>query len=413
MPLTDLEIRTTKASEKPKKLFDGGGLHLRIDTKGTKLWRLAYRYEGKERTLSFGPYPDVPLKDARAKRDEAKALLAQGIDPGQQRKIEKLTRAVSNATTFKGLADEYVDKQRRQDRAPATISKIEWLISLAAKLNDRPIADIQSSEVLAVLKTVEKSGHFETAKRLRATIGSVFRYAIATGRASNDPTFALRGALIAPKVTHRPAITDHAELGKLLRTIDGFKGQPATIAALKLMAYLFPRPGELRFAAWSEFDLEKATWTIPAARTKMRREHVVPLPRQALAILKELQSVTGGGRLAFPGYGISGGVGRKVEQRPLSENTLNGALRRMGYTQDEVTAHGFRATASTLLNESGKFSADAIERALAHQDPDPVRRAYARGTYWNERVEMAQWWADFLDTLKAGGKVIELAKKRS
>lgn len=406
MALTDVEVRTAKAVAKPMKLFDGGGLHLRIDPKGSKLWRLAYRFCGKEQTLSFGPYPTVSLKEARAKRDAAKALLAEGIDPGQHRKIEKLTKAVSNATTFKAVADEHVEKLKREGRAPATVGKTEWLLSLALpKLGDRPISELTAAEVLAVLKPIETRGNLESAKRLRATIGAVCRFAIATARATNDPTSALKGALLSPKVKHRPAITEPSALGELLRAIDGFTGQPATVAALKLLPHVFTRPGELRMAEWSEFDLDKAVWTVPAVRTKMRREHLVPLSTQALAILKALQPITGAGRLVFPGT--------RTVQRPISENTLNAALRRLGYAQDEVTSHGFRATASTLLNESGKFSPDAIERALAHQDPDPVRRAYARGAYWAERVEMAQWWSDHLDTLKAGGKVIEFPPKRA
>jgi integrase len=404
MPLTDIEVRTAKAVTTPKKLFDGGGLYLRIDPKGSKLWRMAYRFDGKERTLSFGGYPGVSLRDARARRDEAKALLADAVDPGQQRKLEKLAKAVSNATTFKGLADEYIDKLRREGRASATLGKVTWLLSLATPgLGERPIADIKPQELLAVLKPIETRGNLETAKRLRATIGAVFRFAIATARAETDPTSALKGALMSPRVKHRPAITDPAVLGGLLRAIDGFSGQPSTVAALKLLPLVFSRPGELRMAEWSEFDIHKAVWTIPASRTKMRREHHVPLSRQALAILEALRPITGEGRLLFPGT--------RTIVRAISENTLNAALRRMGYSQDEVTSHGFRATASTLLNESGKFSSDAIERALAHQDPDQVRRAYARGVYWAERVEMAQWWADFLDTLKEGGKVIRTSLK--
>jgi integrase len=226
----------------------------------------------------------------------------------------------------------------------------------------------------------------------------------------NDPTFALRGALTSPKVKHRAAITDPKAFGGLLRAMDGFQGQPTTVAALKLMAYLFPRPGELRLSNWSEFDLPNAIWIIPPARTKLRREHRVPLPKQALAILNALLPFTGHGALVFPGYGIGGGKGRKVAPRPISENTLNGSLRRMGYGPGDMTSHGFRAVASTLLNESGKWSADAIERALAHQDADAVRRAYARGLHWKERVAMAQWWADYLDALRDGAKIIPLAR---
>jgi integrase len=314
--------------------------------------------------------------------------------------------------TFSKIASELLIKKRKERKAPNTLAKLEWLYGLAnVSLHDRPISEITAPEILLVLRKVEARGHLETAKRLRAVIGEVFRYAVATARASSDPTSALRGALTAPVVKHRAAITDPKELGGLLRAVDGFQGQPSTSAALKLMAYLFPRPGELRMAEWKEFDLAKAIWSIPASRAKMRKEHRIPLPRQTLAILSSLQPVTGHGKLVFPGYGISGGAGRKVEQRPISENTLNSALRRMGYDSDTMTSHGFRAAASTLLNESGKFSADAIERALAHQDPDAVRRAYARGEHWEERVTMMTWWADYLDALRDGAKVLAFDKR--
>lgn len=393
MPLTDTQIRNAKPGERPYKLSDGGWLFLVVTPSGSKLWRMAYRLDGKERTLSFGAYPAVGLRAARDRRDEAKELLAAGQDPGQKKKDDKLARAMSAATTFEAVAAEYLDKLRREARAPATIDKVMWLLALAApKLGKRPIAEISPPEVLALLKRIESRGNLETAIRLRGTVGAIFRYGIATARATNDPTLALRGAISAPRVKHRAAITDPAALGALLRAIDGFQGQPSTVAALKLLPLVFTRPGELRMAEWAEFDLENAVWTVPAARTKMRREHRVPLARQALAILEWLRPLTGEGRLVFPGT--------RTATRPISENTLNAALRRLGYSQDEVTSHGFRATASTLLNESGRFSADAIERALAHQDPDPVRRAYARGLFWQERVEMAQWWADQLDAWK-------------
>jgi len=291
---------------------------------------------------------------------------------------------MTTATTFEKVATDYQDKLKREGRAAATLTKTEWLLSLVMpKLGARPIGQITAAEILSVLKPVETRGNLETAKRLRATVGAIFRYAIATARAESDPTAALKGALVAPKTKHRAAITDPVALGAFLRNVDAFDGQPETVAALKLLPLVFSRPGELRLAEWSEFDLEKRVWTIPATRTKMRREHQAPLPRQALAVLAGLKEITGDGRLVFPGI-------RSIE-RPISENTLNASMRRMGFKQDEVSAHGFRATASTLLNESGKFSADAIERALAHQDPDPVRRAYARGAFWKERVEMAEW----------------------
>lgn len=393
MPLTDVEIRNAKPKPKPYKLSDGGWLFLLVQPNGSRLLRMAYRFAGKEKTFSIGPYPDVSLRDARARRDEAKALLDAGTDPNVKRRLDKIAHNITSANTFGGIADEYLDKLKREGRAAATLNKVEWLLDLARpKIGSRPISQLTAPEVLDVLRDVEKRGRLETARRMRSTIGSVFRYAIATARAENDPTFALRGALITPKVTHRPAFVEPAAVGAFLRAIDGFDGQPSTVAALRLLPLVFTRPGELRHAEWSEFDSEKAVWTIPAGRMKMRREHHVPLSRQALEILADLKEINGKGRLLFPGT-------RSIE-RAISENTLNAALRRMGYAQDEVCAHGFRTTASSLLNESGKFSPDAIERALGHQMRDPVRRAYARSAYWQERVEMAQWWADYLDTLK-------------
>lgn len=396
MALTDAAIRSAKPKKALQKISDGEGLQLWVQPNGSKLWRMAYRFAGKQKSLAFGAYPDLSLAEARKKRDEAKALLAAGTDPGQQKRIDKLTRAISNATTFRAVAEEYLDKQKREERSETTIIKNRYLLEQAFPfIGERPIAEIKAPEVLAVLKHLERKGTLETAKRVRGTIGAVIRYAIATARAENDPTTALAGAIIAPKVKHRAAILDPAALGAFLRAVEKFEGQFTTKAALRLLPLVFSRPGELRMAEWREFDLTNALWVIPAARAKMRRDHEVPLAPQAVAILSELHALTGRGRLVFPGL-------RTVE-RPISENTLNASMRRMGYTNQDVTAHGFRATASTLLNQSGKFSPDAIERALAHQDPDAVRRAYNRGAYWNERVEMAQWWADYLDGLKQAG----------
>jgi integrase len=412
MPLSDVAVRSAKPTESVQKLSDGGGLQLWITPNGSKLWRLAYRFAGKQRKLAIGTYPVVGLSEARAKREEAKRHLADGRDPSSLKKLEKDQRADAAGHSFDLIAGELRQKKRLEGISENTLGKIEWMHGIASPdIGQRPIADITAPEVLRVLKKVEARGRIETANRLRSVIGEVFRFAIATGRATNDPTQALRGALVAPSVRHRAAITDPAALGGLLRAINAFQGQPTTNAALKLMAYLFPRPGELRLAEWQEFDLAKAVWTIPAARMKMRREHRIPLPRQALEILQDLHAITGTGLLVFPGYGMSGGTGRKLEQRPLSESTMNVALRRMDYAQDEMTAHGFRAAASTLLNESGKFSADAIERALAHQDPDAVRRAYARGEHWEERERMMTWWADYLDALRDGAKVIPFDKQ--
>lgn len=378
-------------------------MQLWVQPNGSRLWRLAYRFDGKQRKLAIGPYPLVSLSDARKKRDEAKALLLAGIDPGQQKKADRQMAADGRANTFNKLADELLDRKRRENKAGRTLQKLEWLFTFTEQtIGPRPVAEITSPEVLAVLQKVEAKGRHETAARLRALIGEVFRLAIATGRAVNDPTFALRGALIAPVVKHHAAITTAKEFGALLRAIDGFTGQPTTKAALQLMALLFQRPGELRAAEWSEFDLESAVWSIPAPRMKMRRAHRVPLPLQAVAILEGLKSISGGGVLVFPGL-------RSVKT-PISENTLNAALRRLGYDQTQMTAHGFRAAASTLLNESGRWSVDAIERALAHLESNEVRRAYARGEHWDERVKMAAWWADHLDTLRDGAKVLPFSK---
>jgi integrase len=403
MPITDVVIRNAKPSEKQVKLSDSGGLQIWIMPNGSKLWRVAYRYTGKQKLLALGAYPAVSLASAREGRDNVKALLAKNIDPAAQRRRDEQASTEANGNTFAKLAAEVLDKKRREGKASGTLAKREWFYRLAAPdLGPRAIRDITAADVLAVLRKVESRGLIETAHKLRASIGEVFRYAIATQRADNDPTYALRGALQSPVTKHLAAILDPKELGGLLRSIEDFRGQPTTTAALKLMALLFPRPGELRFAEWKEFDLDKAIWTIPASRTKMRREHRVPLPHQALAILKALQAFTGHAALVFPGL-------RSVK-RAMSENTLNGALRRMGYAQDEMTSHGFRAAASTLLNESGKFSADAIERALAHQDADAIRRAYARGEHWQERVTMMQWWADHLDGLRSGARKTQFAQ---
>lgn len=328
-----------------------------------------------------------------------KAPAADGADPTLEKKRRKQEQ--TDAATLRAIADEYVTKLKREGRADATIAKTEWLLAFAdADLGSMPIRSVDAPAVLKVLRAVEIRGRYESARRLRSTIGSIFRYAIATARADPDPTYALRGALIQVKATPRAAITDPKALGALLRAIDAFDGQPVTRIALQLMAFLFPRPGELRVAEWVEFDFARAIWTIPAARTKMRRPHRVPLANQVLALLSALQLVTGGRTLLFPGV--------RSSSRPISDNTLNAALRRLGYAKDEATAHGFRASASTLLNESGRWHPDAIERQLGHIEGNEVRAAYARGEHWDERVSMMQWWADNLDGLRrAHGQVIE------
>jgi integrase len=391
MPLTDTQIRKLKPKSSPSKHSDGGGLFLLVPPNGSKLWRLAYRFAGKQKTLALGAYPAVPLADARERRDEAKKLLASGIDPSHQAKLDKIAERTNHADTFAAIADEFIAKVAKEGRADVTIVKKRWLVSLALPdMGNRPIAEITAPEIFAALRKVEAKGNYETARRLRSTIGQVFRYAIATSRASNDPTFGLKGALVAPKVTHRAAVTDQSKFAGLVRAIWHYDGTVETRAALKLMALLYPRPGELRLAEWSEFDLDRGIWSIPGPRMKMRREHRKPLPELAMSILKELRNHTGNRRLAFPSI--------RSPLRPISENTLNAALRRLGYAKDKASAHGFRAAASSLLNESGLWQVDAIEAELAHVGADEVRRAYNRTPYWDERVKMAEWWAGQIRT---------------
>lgn len=393
MSLTDMKCRNAKPGPALRKISDGGGLQLWVQPTGARLWRLAYRFAGKQKLLAFGVYPTISLADARQGRDDAKRLLAAGVDPSEAKKQAKAIQS-EVGDTFRVIAEEYVSKLRREGRADTTIIKIEWLLSFSyPTLGSRSIKEIGAPDILRVLRDVETRGRHESARRLRSTIGSVFRYAVATARAEGDPTFALKGALIKPSVKSRAAVTDPKALGALLRAIDSFDGQPSTHAALKLMALLFPRPGELRAAEWTEFDFDNAVWAIPADRTKMRRPHRVPLSTQATAVFKELHAITGRGDLVFPSV--------RTATRAISDNTLNAALRRLGYTKDEATAHGFRATASSLLNESGEWHPDAIERQLGHVENNDVRRAYARGEHWDQRVKMMQWWSDYLDALKS------------
>ncbi|TWI36710.1 tyrosine-type recombinase/integrase [Mesorhizobium tianshanense] len=390
MALSDVKCRNARPASKLVKLSDGGGLQLWVQPTGSRLWRLAYRFEGKQKLLALGSYPLISLAEARQARDDAKRQLLSGIDPAQERSLRKTDSAKD---TFRSIADEYLDKLKKEGRADRTISKVKWLLDFAyPSIGDKCIREIDPASILTALRRVEVRGRYESARRLRSTIGSVFRYAIATARAETDPTFALRGALISPTVTPRAAITDPNALGGLLRAIGAFDGQPTTRAALMLMALLFPRPGELRAAEWGEFDFESSVWIIPEARMKMRRPHRVPLSRQAVSLLTSLREISGGGSLLFPSV--------RSGSRPISDNTLNAALRRMGYGKEEATAHGFRATASTLLNECGKWHPDAIERQLAHIENNDVRRAYARAEHWDERVKMMQWWADYLDELE-------------
>lgn len=403
MPLSDLEVRKAKSRDKLAKLSDGGGLQLWVYPDGAKRWRLAYRLGGKQKVLAIGVYPTVGLKEAREARDAAKRLLAAGRDPSEAKQADRLAKAAADTNTFDTVAGELLDKKRREGKAARTIVKFEWFMNFVRPaIGSKPMGDISAQEVLAILRPIEARGNVETAKKLRGAIGQVFRFAIATGRAETDPTPALRGALAAPIVTHRAAITDPNAFGALLRAIEGYTGGPETKAALELLALTFVRPGELRAAEWGEFDLDAGLWTVPAVRMKMRRPHRVPLAPRAVAILRELHTITGSGRFAFPSM--------RSRERCMSENTVNAALRRLGFAKEEMTGHGFRAAASSMLNECGKFNPDAIERQLAHVDNDNIRRAYHRADYWDERVKMMIYWADRCDTMRRGGDVVQFQR---
>lgn len=393
MPLTDATIRNLKPRDKPYKVSDFEGLFLLVKPTGSRLWHQKYRIDGKEKLLAIGPYPEVSLAQARQARDAARALLAAGKDPSEAKQDRKREEKERRGLTFESQAKAYFDKTKREGRAETTLSKTEWLLDMAiAEFGSKPMSEITSPMVLRCLRKIEAKGNYESAKRLRAKISAVFRYAVANGAATTDPTYALKDALIRPTAKPRAAIIDSKELGGLMRAIDTFHGQTVTRIALQLLALLVPRPGELRKAKWVEFDLEAAVWSIPAERMKMRRPHRVPLPKQSIAYLKELKALTGSGDFVLPSLVSS--------TRIMSENTLNTALRRMGFGADEMTSHGFRATFSTLANESGLWNPDAIERALAHVEGNDVRRAYARGEHWDERVRLADWWAGFLEQVR-------------
>lgn len=403
MALTDTAIRKAKPTDKPLKLSDGAGLYLLLNPNGSRWWRFDYRYGGKRKTLSMGTYPDTGLADARARRDEARKLLAAGVDPGEQRKAVKLAGAERAANSFAVIAEEWLAKQAGR-MAPATLAKARWTLDdlVLPWIGDRPIAEIDPPEVLRLLQRIEERGAHETAHRTKQRCGQVFRYAIATHRATRDPTADLRGALTPAKVTHRAAVTDPAKVGELLRAIDGYTGSFVVRSALKLAPLVFARPGELRQAEWSEIDLDGALWRIPAGKMKMREEHTIPLPSQAIAVLRELQPLTGNGQYVFPS--------ERSRQRPMSDGTINAALRRLGFDKDTMTGHGFRAMASTRLNEMG-WSPDVIERQLAHAERNKVRAAYNRAQYLDERKQMMQSWADYLDGLRAGGKIVAIKRK--
>jgi len=398
--LTDTTIKNAKPKDKPYKLADGGGMYLLVNTKGQKWWRLDYRLNGKRKTISFGVYPDVPLKTARTRRTVAREQIAAGENPSEIRKKEKA--AIDGADSFRTVADEWLEKHSSK-WTPKTFDSVTTRLTnyVYPWLGDEPVSKITAVDLLAALRRIEEKGALETAHKVRQYCGQVFRYAIATGRATRDVSQDLKGALTPVNTRHYASITEPRKIGELLRAIDGYKGQPVTRYALRLAPLIFLRPGELRRAAWEDIDLDDAEWRIPAEKMKMDRPHIVPLSAQALEVLKEIEPLTGNGPYLFPSI--------RTKQRPMSENTLNAALRGMGYSRDEMTAHGFRSMASTRLNELG-WNRDAIERQLAHVEGNAVRAAYNYAEHLDERREMMQAWADYLDGLRRGADVNAIRK---
>jgi integrase len=399
MPLTDIAVKKAKPSEKAIKLFDDRGLYLLISPSGCKWWRLKYRFDGKEKKIALGVYPDVSLKDARDRRDEARKLLANGIDPSENRKAQKAAHAGQAANSLEVIAREWFAKYS----AIWAVSHSTRLIRLFERdifpwIGQRPIAVITAPDILAVARRIEKRGALETAHRAIQNCGQVFRYAIATGRATNDPTGALRGALPPFKTKHLAATTEPKQFAKVLRAIDGYEGTPAVSCALRLAPLVFVRPGELRHAEWAHIDMDGAEWRYTASKTKTA--HIVPLSRQAIEILRELHPITGRGRFVFP----SG----RSSARAMSDNAILAAMRRMGINKEEMSGHGFRASARTILDEVLGVRPDFIEHQLAHAVRDPNGRAYNRTAHLPERKKMMQLWADYLDELKAKADIIPI-----
>lgn len=403
MPLTDTAVRKAKPNPKPYKLADERGMYLEVMPNGSKYWRMKYRHSGKEKRLALGVYPDVSLADARDRRDQARKQLANGVDPGAAKQAAKRTAKAETQDSFEALAREWFAKYSPSwaaGHSEKIIRRFER--DIFPWIGSRPIAQITAPDLLAVLRRIESRGAIDTAHRAHQNCGQVFRYAVATGRAERDPSGDLRGALSPSRKRHHASITDSKEIGALMRAIDSYQGSFVTKCALRLAPRLFVRPGELRKAEWSEFDLDNSEWRIPAEKMKMRVPHIVPLSAQALAVLRELYALTGDGQYAFPGA--------RSSTRPMSENTVNGALRRLGYGKEDLTGHGFRSMASTLLNEQG-WHRDAIERQLAHAERDSVRAAYNYAEHLPERRKMMQHWADYLDALASGAKVVPILRR--
>jgi integrase len=395
MPLTDTAIRNAKPGAKPTKLFDERGLFLLVTPAGGKWWRLKYRFNGKEKLLSLGTYPDVGLKDARERRDGARKQLADGIDPSHSRKAQKSLRQEHAANSFELVSREWYEKHSTNwvdSHGSRIIRRLER--DIVPDLGARPIADITPPELLQVIRKIEGRGALETAHRALGNCGQVFRYAVATGRATRDPSGDLRGALPPAKGEHFAAVTEPAQAAQILRAIEVYQGSKIVSCALRLAPLVFVRPGELRGAEWAEIDLDGAEWRIPAARMKLGIDHIVPLSSQAVTILREIHPLTGSGRYVFPSA--------RTSTRPMSDNAILAALRRMGIAKDEMSGHGFRAMARTILDEVMGVRPDLIEHQLAHAVRDANGRAYNRTAHLPARREMMQRWADYLDELQAG-----------
>lgn len=399
MPLSDTAIRTAKPTEKPYKLADEKGLFILVNPNGSKWWRLKFRIAGKEKLLSFGTYPETGLKEARSKRDDARKMIAEGIDPSEQRKAAKAARSELDANSFEVICREWLESKRSNiEEAQYLKAKARLEKDVFPWMGSRPIADITAPEVLTVLRRIDARGARYTAHKAKSEISQCFRYAIATGRADRDPCPDLKGAIPTPKTDNLPSITDPKGVAELLRAFDGFRGTFVVRCALLLAPLLFVRPGELRKATWDGFDLDKGEWRYFINKTKT--EHLVPLASQAVAILRELYALTGHGSYVFPG---------RDPQLPMSDAAINAALRRLGYdTKSEITGHGFRAMARTILHEELHVKPEVIEHQLAHKVPDALGTAYNRTKFLKERKAMMQLWADYLDKLKAGADVIPL-----
>jgi integrase len=397
MALTDAKIRNAKPGEKPVKLFDERGLYLEVSPAGGKWWRLKYRFGGKERRISLGVYPDVGLSEARDRRDEARKQLAAGIDPSAHRQATKAARDQAKANSFEVLAREW-HASRAPSWAQGHADKIlrRFELDVFPVLGFRPITEITAPELLATVRRIEKRGALDTAHRALQTCGQVFRYAIATGRAERDPSGDLRGALPPAKGSHFPAVTEPDRVAELLRMIDGYQGTPTVRAALRLAPLVFVRPGELRQAKWADIDLDAAEWRYIV--TKTDTPHIVPLSTQAVAILRELEPITSRSAYVFPSA--------RSADRPMSDNAILAAMRRLGIPKDEMSGHGFRAMARTILDEVLGFRPDFIEHQLAHAVRDPNGRAYNRTAHLEARKMMMQGWADYLDGIKQGAKVL-------